>query len=59
MPTFRGTKNLHIGEDIHAEREPEGRDYIITLDDKKAAALSDYLASEGFVREGDASSDAE
>jgi hypothetical protein len=57
MAKFRGQKNLHIGEDIHAERDGEGSGYVIELDGKRAKDLSDYLASEGFTL--DASPDAE
>lgn len=48
MPKFRGVKNLHIGEDVHAVRDYEGGGYVIDVDAKTAKSLSDYLASEGF-----------
>lgn len=48
MPKFRGDKNLHVGEDIHAVRDYDGGGYVIDVDDKTAKSLGEYLASEGF-----------
>lgn len=48
MPTFRGEKNLHVGEDVHAVRDHEGGGYVIDVDAKTANSLGEYLASEGF-----------
>ena len=53
MPKFRGAKNLHIGEDIHAERDRDGGGYVLDVDAKTAKSLSDYLASEGFHPDAD------
>lgn len=56
MPTYRGTKNLHLGNGeaddahpVHAVRDYEGGGYVIEVDDKTAAAVGDYLQSEGFT----------
>lgn len=59
MPKFRGVKNLHIGEDIHAERDVERGGYVITLTAKDAKSHGDYLASEGFEPDSAPSSDAD
>lgn len=59
MPKFRGVKNLHVGEDVHAERDYEGGGYVIDVDAKTAKALADYLATEGFTPDNAVTQDAE
>jgi hypothetical protein len=49
MPKFRGEKNLHVGDDIHAERDYDGGGYVIDVDAKTAKSLQEYLAGEGFT----------
>lgn len=49
MAKFYGSKNLHIGDDVHAVPHDEGRGYVIEVSAAKAKALRDYLASEGFT----------
>lgn len=49
MAKFYGSKNLHIGDDVHAVPHDEGRGYVIEVSAAKAKALKDYLASEGFT----------
>ena len=48
MPKFRGQKNLHVGEDVHAVRDHEGGGYVIDVDAETAELLTEYLATEGF-----------
>lgn len=57
MAKFYGSKNLHIGDDIHATPDTEGRGYTIEVSAAKAKELKDYLASEGFTPDGPSDAD--